>query len=223
MPAHSPVRGRPRTRTVAGLGALCAASLLATGPAFAGAAVLTTSAGPVAVGDTLVSTLYPGTTATLMFSLTRYISCTAAQAQLKVVTNPASPGAADVDVTALAFADCTFVGGTGYTITSITESGTGTAVFSDGSPLELSLTAVTEAVVLSSTLGSLTCDYGNTTSEAAIVGVIANPGAGGSITYTAQPVHLLSGSSVCGSSAATIPFSATFGTPLDATAPVTVN
>ncbi|MBR7837277.1 hypothetical protein KDL01_28625 [Actinospica durhamensis] len=236
MPAHSPVRsirgvratGATRTariggRGAAGLGAALAATVLAVGPASAGTAVLTTSAGAVAVGATLTSTLASATSAVLQVDATHSITCTKAALEVTVGSNPVSPGQADLDITELTFSGCTLTGWTGYTVQSITESGIGTAVVSDGTVLKVSVTAITEAVVLHGGLGSLNCDFGNTTSQSPIVGIILNPGSGGSITFTNQPVHLLAGTSVCDPSASVATFNATFATPLDVTSPVTVN
>lgn len=117
---------------------------------------------------------------------------------------------------------CTLTGTTD-TLQSVTLSGTGVAVVSDGSPLKLTVTAVTVVIGLNNGLGTFNCDFGTTSALSPIVGIIVNPGGGGtggSITFASQTVHLLSGIAFCGTSGL---FNGTFSTPLDGSLPVSVN
>jgi hypothetical protein len=214
-----------RTRAATGLCALlaAAAAVFAAPPAQAGTAVLTTSAGPVGIGDALSSV----GSASLKFGVGQAITlaCGKVGVVAQAATNPASPNSAAVEITQLTVSGCTLTG-TPDTLQSVTLVGTGTAVVSDGSPLKLSITAVDVAIGLNTGLGTITCDFGTTSSLSAIVGIIVNPapgGSGGSITFSGQTVHLLSGVAACGAAGSTGVFNGLFATPLDGTLPVFVN
>ncbi len=218
MPLPSPARAR--ARALAALGAVLTATAFAAAPAHAGTPVLTTPTGTVGVGDSL-STV-GATTFQFGHDDGIKITCGKVGVVVMVVTNPTAPGDADLAISSLTVSGCT-ISGTTDTPHSITLSGTGTAVVSDGTPLEVAVTSVDVAIALTSGLGTSTCAFGDTTSTAAFVGIIVNPASGatgGSITFTNQILPLLSGTSVCGTSGV---LNGVFSTPLDGAQPVYVN
>jgi hypothetical protein len=216
-----------RSLAVLGVAAVSAAAVvLSTSPAFASSSdvlsygAVNTGGTNVANADSLTGALAASTTSTFKFtsggkSVT--ITCSAASMIANTTSNPTAPGTADLDITTLTFSDgasqCTIAGISGVTVSSIKINGTATATVTDGATPALNITALDERVALNNGLGLVNCDYGNTATEAAIVGDIVNPnsgGTGGSITFTSQTVHLLSGLSVCGASGSTGTFNAKF-------------
>ncbi|HET9168374.1 MAG TPA: hypothetical protein VFN97_03025 [Actinospica sp.] len=205
------------------------AAVLAMQPAYAAGSTAVLSWGAtnpsgtdVATTDSLTGTLASGTTSTFKFtsgSTTVTITCTAAASTATTTSNPAAPGTAAMSISQLTFSDgstqCTLSGLSGVTVSSITLKAGTTAVGNiTDSPDDLNLTTLNEAVVLHSGLGNITCDYGTTSAVTNIQGVIVNPGSdgtGGSITFSNQPVGLISGTSVCGASGSTGTFNATLG------------
>ncbi|WP_034271922.1 hypothetical protein [Actinospica robiniae] len=211
-----------RTRALSGLCALLAAcaAVFTAAPAQAGTAVLTTSAGAVAVGDSL-STV-GSTTFKFGFNNSITLACGKVGVVAQTATNPTSPGSAALKIVQLGVSGCT-LSGTTDTLQSVTLSGTGVAVVSDGSPLKLTVTAITVVIGLNNGIGTFDCDFATNSALSPIVGIIVNPGGGGtggSITFTNQTVHLLGGTSFCGSSGL---FNGVFTTPLDGALPVSVN
>lgn len=216
-----------RSLAVLGVAAVStAAVILSTSPAFAssGDVLSTGSANPggsnANVNDVITGALQTGTTNNFQFTSggkTVTITCSAAAMQATVTGNPPAPGTANLSFTQLTFSTCTITGISGVTVKSVTLNGAASATVTDSSGLHLNMTALDERVVLNNGLGTVNCDYGTTTSEPPIVGVIANPGSGGTITFTNQTVHLLSGLSVCGASGSTGLFNAAFGSVVDKT------
>ncbi|MBR7837278.1 hypothetical protein KDL01_28630 [Actinospica durhamensis] len=216
-------------RRLAALGVVAvsaSAVVLSTSPAFAtssdvlsyGAA--NTGGSNVLTTDTLSGSLATGTTNTFTFTSsgkTVTITCGAAALTAKATSNPTAPGTAGLTLSALTFTTCSITGISGVTVSSVSLNGSATATVTDGTTKALNITALDERVVLNNGLGTVNCDYGNTTSEAAIVGTILNPGSGGTITFTNQTVHLLSGLTVCGASGSTGTFNATFASIVDTT------
>lgn len=213
-------------RSLAVLGVLAASAsavVLTTTPAFASSGDVLSYGAPnpsgtdVGVGDVLTGALATGTTNSFVFTSggkTVTIACSTAAMAATVGTNPPAPGTADLSLTALTFSSCTLTGLSGVTVSSVSLNGAATGDVTS-SPADLNITSLDERVVLDNGLGKVNCDYGNTSTESPIVGTILNPGAGGTISFQSQPVHLLSGLSVCGSSGSVGSFTAEFGSIAD--------
>jgi hypothetical protein len=215
-----------RRTAVLGVATLAAAAaVLAAQPAYAAGSTDVLSWGGVnpdgtnvATTDTLTGNLASGTTSTFKFtsgSTTVTITCTAAASTATATSNPTAPGTAAMSISQLTFSGCTLTGLSGITVSSITiKSGTTAVANITDSPEDLNITSLNEAVVLHSGLGNITCDYGTTSAVTDIQGAIVNPdstGANGTITFTSQPVGLISGTSVCGASGSQGTFNATLG------------
>ncbi|MFJ9442060.1 Tat pathway signal sequence domain protein [Kitasatospora sp. NPDC101235] len=203
------------------------ASLALTGAAVApaqaaGSAVLTTGSptGPdVAVGDVLSASLVSGTYATFYNSAsgTSGIKCASSSFSATVTSNPAAPGSAVERLDTQTFGSCTsnVLGVTGVKSITVTNLPyTNTVSDAPGNPVKLTpgaAGAMGTTVVLNTILGSISCNYQNTTG---INGTTSNTG--NTIGFTSQPFALASGPSLCFSTGY---FSATYGQVLDITAP----
>ncbi len=215
-------------RSLAALGVIgvsTAAVVLSTSPAFAtssdvlSAGAANTAGTNVATTDTLSGSLASGTTNSFSFTSggkTVTIVCSAASMAAKATSNPTSPGTAGLSISTLTFTSCTISGLSGVTVSSVQLNGAATANVTS-SPKDFNVTALDERVALNNGLGLVYCDYGNTATESAIVGTILNPGSGGTITFSNQTVHLLSGTSVCGASGSTGVFNMTLSSIVDTT------
>ncbi|MFF7990922.1 Tat pathway signal sequence domain protein [Kitasatospora xanthocidica] len=202
-----------RTLATAALTAL-ALTGAAVAPAEAATAVLTTGSpsGPaVAVGDVLAANLVSGTYATFYNSATGTsgIKCAASSFSATVTVNPAAPGSAVEQLNTQTFGSCSsnVIGVTGVksiTVTSLPF--TNTVSDAPGNPVKLTPGAagvMGTTVVLSTILGSVTCNYQNTTG---INGTTSNTG--NTIGFSGQPFALVSGPGLCFSTGY---FSATYG------------
>ncbi|WP_369184984.1 Tat pathway signal sequence domain protein [Streptomyces sp. Y1] len=203
-----------RTLATAALGAL-ALTGAAVAPAQADAPAVLTTGGPtgpnVAVGDTLTANLAAGTYATFYNSATGTsgIKCAASAFSATVTANPAAPGSAVEQLNSQTFGSCTsnvigVMGVRSITVTNLPFTNT----VSDGPGFPVALTpgaagTMGTTVVLSTLLGSVTCNYANSTG---IAGTASNTG--NSIGFSGQPFALVSGPSLCFSTGY---FSATYG------------
>ncbi|MFE7525513.1 Tat pathway signal sequence domain protein [Kitasatospora sp. NPDC057542] len=199
------------------------ASLALTGAAVApaqaaGSAVLTTGSptGPaVAVGDVLSASLVSGTYATFYNSAsgTSGIKCATSSFSATVTSNPAAPGSAVERLDTQTFGSCTsnVLGVTGVKSITVTNLPyTNTVSDAAGNPVKLTpgaAGAMGTTVVLNTILGSISCNYQNTTG---INGTTSNTG--NTIGFTSQPFALASGPSLCFSTGY---FSATYGPVVD--------
>ncbi|RKT19618.1 hypothetical protein BX285_4087 [Streptomyces sp. 1114.5] len=202
-----------RTLATATLAAL-ALTGAAVAPAEAASAVLTTGSpsGPaVAVGDVLTANLVSGSYATFYSSATGTsgIKCAASSFSATVTANPAAPGSAVEQLNTQTFGSCTsnVLGVTGVKSITVTNLPyTNTVSDGPGSPVKLTPGAagtMGTTVVLSTILGSVTCNYQNSTG---INGTTSNTG--NTIGFSAQPFALASGPGLCFSTGY---FSATYG------------
>ncbi|MFJ4620228.1 Tat pathway signal sequence domain protein [Streptomyces sp. NPDC088812] len=184
---------------LAAAGIVTALSLTAVTPASAAGAVLTTTAGDVAVGSVLTASLASGTKATFYSSATGTsgVSCTSSSFSATVTANPTAPGTATESLTAQTFTGCTsnVVGVLG--VTSITVNNLPyTAAVSSGGALTVSPPSgsnIRTTVVLSTLLGSVTCVYEGPS--------LTGTASGNSIAFSNQPFTKLSGSTLCFSNA----------------------
>ncbi|MFD7132338.1 Tat pathway signal sequence domain protein [Streptomyces sp. NPDC059894] len=182
-------------------GTVTALSLTAVTPASAAGAVLTTTAGDVAVGSVLSASLASGTKATFYSSATGTsgVSCTSSSFSATVTANPTAPGTATESLTAQTFSGCTsnVVGVLG--VTSITVNNLPyTAAVSSGGALAVSPPSgsnIRTTVVLSTLLGSVSCVY----EGPSLAGTASNTD--NSIAFGNQPFTKLSGSTLCFSNA----------------------
>ena len=177
----------------------------------------------VATTDTLTGSLASGTSNTFKFTsngTSVTITCTSAALTAKATSNPTAPGTAAVNISALTFSDgstpCTLTGLSGVTVVSaVLKTGTtATANVTDTSPDHFTITSLNEAVTLHTALGNVVCDYGTHGTVTQIQGTITNPGSGGtggSISFAADPVALISGSAYCGAAGSSGTFTADFG------------
>lgn len=206
-----------RTLATAALAAL-ALTGAAVAPAQAAGAVLTTTSptGPaVAVGDVLTASLVSGTSATFYNSATGTtgVKCAASSFSATVTSNPAAPGSATEQLNTQTFGSCTsnVVGVTGVKSVTVTSLPfTNTVSDAAGFPVKLTPGAagvMGTTVVLNTILGSISCNYTNSTG---INGTASN--SGNTIRFTAQPFTLASGPSLCFSTGY---FSATYGPVVD--------
>ncbi|MFE7589729.1 Tat pathway signal sequence domain protein [Kitasatospora sp. NPDC057512] len=206
-----------RTLATAALAAL-ALTGAAVAPAQAAGAVLTTGspAGPaVAVGDVLTANLVSGTTANFNNSATGStgVKCATSSFSATVTANPAAPGSAVERLDTQTFGSCTsnVIGVTGVKSVTVTSLPfTNTVSDAPGNPVKLTPGAagvMGTTVVLNTILGSISCNYTNTTG---INGTTSNTG--NTIGFAGQPFTLASGPSLC---FATGYFSATYGPVLD--------
>ncbi|MEU9045378.1 MULTISPECIES: Tat pathway signal sequence domain protein [unclassified Kitasatospora] len=202
-----------RTLATAALAAL-ALTGAAVAPAEAATAVLTTgsSTGPaVAVGDVLSANLASGSYATFYNSATGTsgIKCAASSFSATVTANPAAPGSAVEQLNTQTFGSCTsnVLGVTGVRSITVTNLPfTNTVSDAPGYPVKLTpgaAGAMGTTVVLSTILGSISCNYQNATG---INGTASNTGS--TIGFSAQPFTLVSGPGLCFSTGY---FSATYG------------
>ncbi|MER7771823.1 Tat pathway signal sequence domain protein [Kitasatospora sp. NPDC096140] len=202
-----------RTLATAALAAL-ALTGAAVAPAEAATAVLTTGspAGPaVAVGDVLSANLVSGGFATFYNSATGTsgIKCAASSFSATVTSNPAAPGSAVEQLNTQTFGSCTsnVLGVTGVRSITVTNLPfTNTVSDAPGNPVKLTPGAagpMGTTVVLSTILGSISCNYQNATG---INGTTSNTG--NTIGFSAQPFTLVSGPGLCFSTGY---FSATYG------------
>ncbi|MGW3073299.1 MULTISPECIES: Tat pathway signal sequence domain protein [unclassified Kitasatospora] len=210
-----------RTLATAALASL-ALTGAAVAPAQAAGAVLTTGSpsGPaVAVGDVLTANLVSGTYATFYNSATGTtgVKCAASSFSATVTSNPAAPGSAVERLDTQTFGSCTsnVVGVTGVKSISVTSLPfTNTVSDAPGNPVKLTPGAagvMGTTVVLNTILGSINCNYQNSTG---INGTTSNTG--NTIGFSGQPFTLVSGPSLCFSTGF---FSATYGQVIDITAP----
>lgn len=210
-----------RTLATAALASL-ALTGAAVAPAQAASAVLTTGSpsGPaVAVGDVLTANLVSGTNATFYNSATGTtgVKCAASSFSATVTANPAAPGSAVERLDTQTFGSCTsnVIGVTGVksiTVTSLPF--TNTVSDAPGNPVSLTPGAagvMGTTVVLNTILGSINCNYQNSTG---INGTTSNTG--NTIGFSAQPFALVSGPSLCFSTGY---FSALYGQVTDITPP----
>ncbi|WP_316527807.1 Tat pathway signal sequence domain protein [Kitasatospora brasiliensis] len=202
------------------LATVALASLALTGAAMApaqaaGTAVLTTSAGNVAVGDVLTANLVSGTNATFYNSATGTsgVKCATSSFSATVTSNPAAPGSATEQLNTQTFGSCTsnVVGVTGVKSITVTNlPWTNTVSDAPGNPVSLTpgtAGALGTTVVLNTILGSVSCNYQNSTG---ISGTASNTG--NTIGFSGQPFTLVSGPSLCFTTGY---FSATYGQVLD--------
>ncbi|MFG2905418.1 Tat pathway signal sequence domain protein [Kitasatospora sp. NPDC048286] len=210
-----------RTLATAALASL-ALTGAAVAPAQAAGAVLTTGSpsGPaVAVGDVLTANLVSGTYATFYNSATGTtgVKCAASSFSATVTSNPAAPGSAVERLDTQTFGSCTsnVIGVTGVKSISVTNLPfTNTVSDAPGNPVKLTPGAagvMGTTVVLNTILGSISCNYQNSTG---INGTTSNTG--NTIGFSGQPFALVSGPSLCFSTGF---FSATYGQVIDITAP----
>ncbi|MFG2911313.1 Tat pathway signal sequence domain protein [Kitasatospora sp. NPDC048298] len=210
-----------RTLATAALASL-ALTGAAVAPAQAAGAVLTTGSpsGPaVAVGDVLTANLVSGTYATFYNSATGTtgVKCAASSFSATVTSNPAAPGSAVERLDTQSFGSCTsnVIGVTGVKSISVTNLPfTNTVSDAPGNPVKLTPGAagvMGTTVVLNTILGSISCNYQNSTG---INGTTSNTG--NTIGFSGQPFALVSGPSLCFSTGF---FSATYGQVIDITAP----
>ncbi|MFJ7909255.1 Tat pathway signal sequence domain protein [Kitasatospora sp. NPDC096204] len=210
-----------RTLATAALASL-ALTGAAVAPAQAAGAVLTTGSpsGPaVAVGDVLTANLVSGTYATFNNSATGTtgVKCAASSFSATVTSNPAAPGSAVERLDTQTFGSCTsnVVGVTGVKSITVTNLPfTNTVSDAPGNPVKLTPGAagvMGTTVVLNTILGSINCNYQNSTG---INGTTSNTG--NTIGFSGQPFTLASGPSLC---FPTGYFSATYGQVIDITAP----
>ncbi|MBO1420468.1 Tat pathway signal sequence domain protein, partial [Streptomyces sp. FH025] len=184
-------------------------------PAHAAATAVLTTGGPtgpaVSVGDTLTASLVSGTAATFYSSATGTsgVSCASSSFSATVTSNPAAPGSAVEQLNTQTFGSCTsnVIGVTGVrsvTVTSLPFTNT----VSDAAGYPVSLTpgsagVMGTTVVLNTILGSISCNYQNSTG---ISGTASNTG--NTIGFSRQAFTLVSGPSLCFSTGY---FSATYG------------
>ena len=188
-----------RTRILLALTGSAAALALTAVPASAATAVLTTSAGAVAVGDTLTAPLASGSSATFYSSATGTsgVKCTGSQFTATVTANPDAPGTATESVTGQTFtaSTCTsnVLGVTG--VNSIALDGLPyTASVSSGGTLTVSpgsSSAIQATVKLNTLLGSISCVY----QAPSLTGTASNSDS--SINFVNQQFTKVSGSSLC--------------------------
>ncbi|MFI2607586.1 Tat pathway signal sequence domain protein [Kitasatospora sp. NPDC018619] len=199
------------------------ASLALTGAAMApaqaaGPAVLTTgspSGAAVAVGDVLTANLVSGTYATFYNSATGTtgVKCAASSFAATVTANPAAPGSAVERLDTQSFGSCTsnVVGVTGVKSVTVTNLPfTNTVSDAPGNPVKLTPGAagvMGTTVVLNTILGSISCNYQNSTG---ISGTTSNTG--NTIGFAGQAFSLVSGPSLCFTTGY---FSATYGPVVD--------
>ncbi|RGD57941.1 Tat pathway signal sequence domain protein [Kitasatospora xanthocidica] len=206
-----------RTLATAALAALALTGAAVT-PAQAAGAVLTTGSptGPaVAVGDVLTANLVSGTTANFNNSATGStgVKCAASSFSATVTANPAAPGSAVERLDTQTFGSCTsnVIGVTGVKSVTVTSLPfTNTVSDAPGNPVKLTPGAagvMGTTVVLNTILGSISCNYQNSTG---INGTTSNTG--NTIGFAGQPFALVSGPSLCFSTGY---FSATYGPVLD--------
>ncbi|MFD7455212.1 Tat pathway signal sequence domain protein [Kitasatospora sp. NPDC059827] len=201
---------------------LAAASLAAfalTGAAVAPAqadspAVLTQgSAGgaAIAVGDTLVANLAPGTAATFTNGAgsTTGVSCANSSFSATVTSNPTAPDSATEQLNSQSFGSCTSNVFGVRSVKSVTATSlpyTNTVTSGSGSNVSLNGTGagpVGITVVLNTLLGTVNCVY---QSPSGITGSTSNTD--NSISFVSQPANLVSGPGLCFSTGY---FSATYG------------
>lgn len=196
-----------------------AATMLALGPASATepAELTLPSGAAVPIGDVLGAPLN-STNATLATSAGSIV-CTSGAFQASMLTNPVSGGSAEATetLTKLHFdkASCktTIIGVTG--VSSIELHGTANVTLSDdGSTDQLVITNLDEKATLTAIIGAPVCDYGTHGTVTSVTGTI-NPTTS-TVTFSAVPVNLISGSGVCPASGT---FSAGFGPIVDQTQP----
>ncbi|MFJ7243495.1 Tat pathway signal sequence domain protein [Kitasatospora sp. NPDC098652] len=199
---------------------LAAASLAAfalTGAAVAPAqaaspAVLTqgSAGGPaIAVGDTLVANLAPGTAATFTNGAgsTSGVSCASSSFSATVTSNPTAPGSATEQLNSQSFGSCTSNVIGVRSVKSVTATSlpyTNTVTSGGGASLNgTSAGPVGITVVLNTLLGTVNCVY---QSPSGITGSTSNTG--NSISFSNQAANLVSGPGLCFSTGY---FSATYG------------
>ncbi|MEU4114811.1 Tat pathway signal sequence domain protein [Kitasatospora sp. NPDC028055] len=199
---------------------LAAASLAAfalTGAAVAPAqaaspAVLTqgSAGGPaIAVGDTLVANLAPGTAATFTNGAgsTSGVSCASSSFSATVTSNPTAPGSATEQLNSQSFGSCTSNVIGVRSVKSVTATSlpyTNTVTSGGGASLNgTSAGPVGITVVLNTLLGTVNCVY---QSPSGITGSTSN--SGNSISFSNQAANLVSGPGLCFSTGY---FSATYG------------
>ncbi|MEV7770067.1 Tat pathway signal sequence domain protein [Kitasatospora sp. NPDC086791] len=210
-----------RTLATAALTAL-ALTGAAVAPAEAATAVLTTGSpsGPaVSVGDVLSANLASGSYATFYNSATGTsgIKCAASSFSATVTSNPAAPGSAVEQLNTQTFGSCTsnVLGVTSVKSITVTNLPfTNTVSDAPGNPVKLTPGAagpMGTTVVLGTILGSISCNYQNSTG---INGTTSNTG--NTIGFSAQPFTLVSGPGLCFSTGW---FSATYGPVTDTSVP----
>ncbi|MFJ9695618.1 Tat pathway signal sequence domain protein [Kitasatospora sp. NPDC101183] len=203
-----------RTLATATLAAI-ALTGAAVAPAQADATAVLTTDSPtganVSVGDVLTANLVSGTAATFYSDATGSsgISCASSSFSATVTANPAAPGAAVEQLNTQTFDSCTsnVFGVTGVKSVTVTNLPfTNTVSDAPGNPVSLtpgSAGAMGTTVVLRTILGTVTCNYTNSTG---ISGTTSNTG--NTIGFSAQPFALASGPGLCFSTGY---FSATYG------------
>ncbi|MET8626976.1 Tat pathway signal sequence domain protein [Kitasatospora sp. NPDC004669] len=203
-----------RTLAAASLAAIAlTGAAVAPAQADAGAVLTTGSAsGPaVSVGDTLTANLVSGTAATFTDGATSSngVSCGNSSFSATVTANPAAPGSAVEQLNTQTFDSCTsnVIGVMGVqSVTVYNLPFTNTVSDGAGNPVSLTPGAsgpMGTTVVLNTILGSVTCDYQNSTG---ISGTTSNTG--NTIGFSGQPFTLVSGPGLCFSTGY---FSATYG------------
>ena len=182
-------------------------------------AVLTTgSAGgaSVAAGDVVSAALVSGGVAFFANASggTSGVSCAASSFTATVTGNPTAPGPATESITAQTFGSCTsnVAGTTGVRSVKVNSLPIAATVASDGAvTVGGTATPVSTTIVLSTLLGSVTCNYSAT--NGSISGVASNTD--NSIAFTNQSFTKASGSILCPANGF---FTATYGPVLDVTA-----
>ncbi|MFF9641582.1 Tat pathway signal sequence domain protein [Kitasatospora aureofaciens] len=210
-----------RTLAAASLAAI-ALTGAAVAPAQASAAAVLTqgsASGPaIAVGDTLVANLAPGTAATFTDGpgSTNGVSCANSSFSATVTSNPSAPGRATEQLNSQSFGSCTSsvfgvmsvqsVTATSLPYTNTVTSGSGNNVSLNGT----SAGPVGITVVLNTLLGTVNCAY---QSPSGITGSTSN--SSNSISFANQAATLVSGPGLCFSTGY---FSATYGPVTDTSA-----
>jgi hypothetical protein len=173
------------------LGAAAAATVLATSTASAaGATLVYSGGGDVAVGDTLSASSSSVTLSTSSGDIT----CDSSTFSGPVTANPASPGTATVSVQSFT------IGGTcDSSVTGVTGV---KSIIAGGLPYTASVSSSGSAAIsgsisttanLSSLLGSVSCTYTGSS--------LSGTASGNTISFSNQPFSLSSGSALCPSSA----------------------
>jgi hypothetical protein len=195
------------------------ASVLVAGPAQADDISVLTTGGVggtnVAVDSVLTASLTSGGVAFFATASggTSGVSCTTSTFTATVTANPTAPGTAEESVTGQTFSGCTsnVTGTTGVNSVTVTSLPMAATVASDGTVTVGSTAApVTTTIVLTTILGSITCNFSAT--NGSITGVSSNTD--NSIGFSNQPFTKASGSILCPTAGY---FTATYAPVADAT------